>query len=89
MFKFNVYKPLLALVVTAAVSACGGSSSGDNGSGGSPGSAAPATTDVPAAALSSVDGLLAYINQLIDSGSNDTSEPIFLGDASLPVDDTI
>ena len=84
MFKFNLYTPLIALVMTAAVAACG-----SGGAGGAPGAAAPATSDIPASALATVDGLIAFMNQLIDSGTNDTSEPILLGDVSLPVDDTI
>ena len=93
MFKFNVYTPLIALVMTAALAACGGGSgNGDVGAvggsaGGPPGAAA--TSDIPASALASVDGLIAFMNQLIDTGTNDTSEPIQLGDASLPVADTI
>ena len=96
MFKFNVKPPLIVLVMTAALAACGGGSGGGGadvggGAGGAPGAAAPApaTSDIPASALASVDGLIAFMNQLIDTGTNDTSEPIRLGDASLPVDDTI
>ena len=95
MFKFNVKPPLIVLAMTAALAACGGGSGGGadvgGGAGGAPGAAAPApaTSDIPASALASVDGLIAFMNQLIDTGTNDTSEPIRLGDASLPVDDTI
>ena len=92
MFKFNLHTPLIVLVMTAAVAACGSGGGGaDVGgrAGGAPGVAAPATSDIPASALASVDGLIAFMNQLIDTGTNETSEPIRLGDASLPVDDTI
>ena len=99
MFKFNLHTPLIVLVMTAAVAACGsgggggadvgGVGGGAGGAGGAPGAAPPATSDIPASALASVDGLIAFMNQLIDTGTNDTSEPIRLGDASLPVDDTI
>ena len=95
MYKFNVKPPLIVLVMTAALAACGGGGGGGadvgGGAGGAPGAAAPApaTSDIPASALASVDGLIAFMNQLIDTGTNDTSEPIRLGDASLPVDDTI
>ena len=95
MFKFNLYTPLIALVMTAAVAACGSGGGGADvgavggGAGGTPGAAAPATSDIPASALASVDGLIAFMNQLIDTGTNDTSEPILLGDVSLPVNDTI
>ena len=90
MFKFNVHTPLIALAMTAAVAGCGGDSSGGgDGANGGPGVSVPSTTDIPASALAGVDGLIAFMNQLIDTGTNDTSEPIKLGDANLPVDDTI
>ena len=95
MLKFNLNTPLIVLVMTAAITACGSGGGGADvggvggGVGGAPGAAAPATSDIPASALASVDGLIAFMNQLIDNGTNDTSEPIRLGDASLPVDDTI
>ena len=93
MFRFNVQTILIALVMTAAVTACSGGADDGGGVGGgpngTPGQPISATTDIPASALASVDGLIAFMNQLIDNGTNDTSEPIVLGDASLPVDDTI
>ena len=94
MNKFKIYKPLIALVMTAAVVGCGGGGGGDlgavgGGAGGAPVVAAPDPNSIPASTLASVDGLIAFMNQLIDNGTNDTSEPIVLGDASLPVDDTI
>ena len=91
MFKPNVHKILIVLAMTAAVAACGGGGSGGGGGGGgvaAPASPAPATSDIPASALLSVDGLIAFMNQLIDTATNETSEPINLGDAALPVDDT-
>ena len=94
MFRFNVHTILIALVMTAAVAGCGGGGGGDlgavgGGAGGAPVVAAPDPNSIPASALASVDGLIAFMNQLIDNGTNDTSEPIVLGDASLPVDDSI
>ena len=96
MNKFKIYTPLIALVMTAAVAGCGGGGGGGGdigavggGAGGAPVVAAPDPNSIPASALASVDGLIAFMNQLIDNGTNDTSEPIVLGDASLPVDDTI
>lgn len=90
MFKPNVHKILIVLAMTAAVAACGGGGSGGGGGGGvaAPASPAPATSNIPASALLSVDGLIAFMNQLIDTATNETSEPINLGDAALPVDDT-
>jgi len=90
MLKFKLYTPLIALVLTAALTACGdggGDADFGGGAGGPPNPAA--TSDIPASALASVDGLIAFMNLLIDTGTNDTSEPILLGDATLPVDDTI
>jgi hypothetical protein len=43
---------------------------------------------VPASALQSVSGLLAYMNDLIANHTNETSQPVFLGDATLPTSDT-
>lgn len=87
MFNLNLRMPFMALAMTAAVAACGG-----GGGGGGEAAAPPAessATGVPASALQSVDGLIAFMNQLIDTMTNDTSEPILLGDIVLPVDDTI
>lgn len=90
MKKLDAHKLLIALAMTAGVAACGGGGGSDGGvGGGAPGTPAPSSGDVPASALASVDGLIAFMNQLIDTGTNDTSEPILLGDASLPVDDTL
>ena len=84
MLKLDAHKLLIALVMTAGVAACGG-----GGGGSAPGEPAASSGGVPASALASVDGLVAFMNQLMDTGTNDTSEPILLGDASLPVDNAI
>ena len=91
MLKFNLHKPLIVLALTAAIAACGSGGDGADFGGGASGPLIPAATsaEIPASALSSVDGLIAFMNLLIDTGTNDTSEPILLGDATLPVDDTI
>ena len=87
MLKFNLRATFIALVMTASVAACGG------GGGGGSDVAAPSSpsllSDIPASALASVDGLIAFMNNLIDTGTNDTSEPILLGESVLPVSDTI
>ena len=70
-----------------SVAACGGS--GDDGAVGGGTGPAPSTTSIPASALASVEGLVAFMSQLIDAGADDTSEPIVLGDASLPADDSM
>ena len=70
----------IALLGAAALmlAACGG--------GGGDGPAAP-TTDVPSSAQDTPQGLLAFLNQQVGAGS-DTAEPLLVGDAVLPVDDT-
>ena len=45
------------------------------------------TTDVPASARQDSAGLLTFVNQQI-AASSDTAEPILVGDAVLPLDDT-
>ena len=86
MLKFNLRTIFIALVMTASVAACGGGGGGGD-------VAAPTSpslsSDIPASALASVDGLIAFMNNLIDTGTNDTSEPILLGESVLPVSDTI
>ena len=91
MFKFNLLTPLIVLALTAAVTACGSGGDGNSNFGGGAGGLLPpaATSNIPASALASVDGLIAFMNQLIDTSTNDTSEPILLGDVVLPVNDTI
>ena len=94
MLKLVAHKLLIALVMTAGVAACGGGGGGgggDVGVGGGGGSAPVASSCgvIPASALASVDGLVAFMNQLINNCTNDTSEPILLGDAILPADNAI
>ena len=52
----------------------GGGAAG--GAGSAPGAPAASSGGIAASALASVDGLVAFVNQLIDTGTNDTSEPI-------------
>ena len=85
MVKFNIRTTCMALVMTAAVAACGGGGGSDAAAPSSPTS----LSGIPASALDSVDGLIAFMNQLIDTGTNDTSEPILLGESVLPVNDAI
>ncbi len=81
MTRPNLRHLLLALCASLALAACGSSDNDD---------APPVarTTDVPASAQQSVGGLIAYINELIATMTNDTSEPILVGDATLPTSDT-
>ena len=88
MVKLNIRTTCLVLVMTAAVAACGGGGGSDAAAPSSP-TSPTLLSGIPASALDSVDGLIAFMNQLIDTGTNDTSEPILLGESVLPVNDTI
>ncbi|MBA2674748.1 hypothetical protein [Ramlibacter sp.] len=79
--KHRILPWAIAAAVAASLAACG--SSHDD----APAAPPAATTDVPQSAQDSVAGLVAYIKQLIDS-SSDTSEPVLVGTAVLPVDNT-
>jgi hypothetical protein len=70
-----------AAAAAVLLAACGGGEDGGGGSGGNGGS------EVPASALASVPGLIAYMQALI-AGTSDTARPVILGDVVLPVDDT-
>ena len=85
MVKLNIRTTCMALAITAAVAACGGGGGSDVAAPSSPTS----LSGIAASALASVDGLIAFMNQLIDTGTNDTSEPILLGESVLPVNDAI
>ena len=74
----------LVLAATALLAGCGG---GNDDSGG-PSKAASATTQVPAEALESVEGLAAFQRSLNRNATDDTSAPLVLGDAKLPTTDT-
>jgi len=74
----------LASAAVLALAACG-SSGGDDAP------AAPTapvvTTDIPSSATANSAGLLTFANAQIGS-SSDGSEPILVGDATLPLDDS-
>lgn len=75
-----------ALLGAAALvlAACGG---GDSTPVATTPAAPVATTDVPSSATASAAGLLDYTTQQVGTTS-DTSEPLLVGDAVLPVDNT-
>ena len=89
MYKFAIHKLLIALVMTVGVAACGSGGDGGGFNGGGPFVGPAPSGSIPASALANVDGLVAFLNMLIDTDTNDTGEPILLGDANLPTDDTI
>ena len=73
----------IALLGAAALvlAACGGGSD-------SPAPVTPvATTDIPTTATQDSAGLRAFTNAQVGT-SSDSAEPILVGDAVLPVDDT-
>ena len=80
MSDLKLRHALLALATATALVGCGSSSNDDEGS--------ASNSDFPSSALQSVDGLIAYAKQLIASSTNETSEPVRLGDATLPVSET-
>ena len=79
---------LASVLATALLAACGGDSSNGAAGPGAPG-ATPGTCAIPASAVASVGGLIAFLNQLIDTATNETSEPLALCDVTLPADDTV
>ena len=85
MFKPNLRAAQVALGVAVLVSACGGSGS-DGGSGsGSLQSPSATTGDSPTG--QTVSALMAFAEQQI-AATSDTTEPVVVGDAELPTDDT-
>ena len=80
---------LASVLATALLAGCGDGGSSAAAGLGAPLVAAPATCAIPASAVASVGGLIAFLNQLIDTATNEISEPIALCDVTLPVDDTI
>ncbi|MGE4242838.1 hypothetical protein [Ramlibacter sp.] len=89
-------KPKIAMtILAAALLAAGcGSGGGDDGVATVPPTTTPptttpptATTDVPASAMASVDGFIAYLRQVLAS-SNEVSEPLLVGTAVAPTDET-
>lgn len=79
MTKSDLRCAAAVLAAAAFLAACGSNGDGP--------AASTSTTDVPASAQSSVSGLIDYINSLI-AMTSETSEPVRLGDATLPTDDT-
>lgn len=79
MHHSNLRVTVVLLSAAALLAACGG----DGGGGGSNSSAG----DVPASAQQSASGLIAFMKDLIGR-TDETSEPIALGNAVLPTDDT-
>ena len=88
MYKPKLRGALIALGMAALLSACGGNSGDDGaiGDGSGPGSGS-AEAGVPSSATQSVSGLLAFM-QVMLAGNSETDEPITVGEADFPTDDT-
>lgn len=72
----------IALAGVALLLVACGSSSGDDAPGSQVGS-----TEIPQSARADSAGLVSFTNSQIDA-SSDSAEPIVVGDAAFPVDDT-
>lgn len=75
----KTYGIILIGAAALVLAACGSS---DNG----PATTAGPVSDIPASATQDSAGLLSYANSQVGA-SSDTSEPVLVGDAVLPVDD--
>lgn len=84
MLPYPLRTCALALVAVAALAGCGG---GGGGGRDTEVTVTPRGTDVPESALQSVPGLIAYMKELI-AGTSETTEPVFVGNAVLPTDET-
>lgn len=73
----------LTLMVLALAGCGGGGHGGEPAHSGATGSG----SQVPGSAQQSVGGLMAFLMELI-AQTSDTAEPVVLGDAALPTDDT-
>ena len=77
----KMHAMILLGAASALLAAC--SSSSDD----APAPTPVATTDIPSSATGSAAGLTAFVNGQI-AATSDTSEPILVGDAVLPLDDS-
>lgn len=77
----------IAVVVSAALALAGcGSSSNDDDSGSS--GVSPQSSDIPASALANAQSFVAFVSGLITNSTNETSEPIRVGEVTVPTSDT-
>lgn len=82
MRKHLFRKALISAGAATLLGACG-EGGGNGGIGGG-----SATTDVPFSAQQDISGLVAYMKNLIATRTDETSEPLFLGNAVLPTSET-
>jgi hypothetical protein len=86
MRRFQLTGATAFALTILALSACGGGGGGGADAGGA-GSAGAAGSQMPGSAQRSASGLVAFLKELLGQTS-DTTEPVVLGDAVLPGDDT-
>ena len=79
--KQSIRYAAVALAAAAALAGCGGHS--DNGA-----ATATSGSDLPDSALQSVEGLVAWANDQIANHTSSTTEPLVLGNVTLPTSDT-
>lgn len=81
--KQKVVLALVALAVAAAIGGCGGGDGDDQLV------VPPPDSELPFSALSSSEGLIAYLRELIAERTDEDSEPVMLGDVTLPTSETL
>lgn len=81
--KRTIRRALLAVSIGATLAGCGGS-----GGGGGSATGAAGGTELPASAMQSVEALMAWANDQIAHQTNSASEPVAIGQATLPTSDT-
>jgi hypothetical protein len=86
MRRFQLTGATALALTILALAACGGGGGGSPDAGGT-GGAGAAGSQMPGSAQQSASGLVAFLKGLIVQTS-DTTEPVVLGDAVLPGDDT-
>ncbi|CAA9419792.1 MAG: hypothetical protein AVDCRST_MAG51-1934 [uncultured Ramlibacter sp.] len=80
----NARTALALAFACTALAACGGGGGGGNVA--ATANMGTTANGMPRSAMDSATGLVAYLQQLIGR-TDETSEPVALGDATLPVDD--
>lgn len=78
----------MAAAACVVITACGGGGGGDGNGTVAGGTTATDAGGIPQSALVSASALVAYMKELIASGTSDAAEPLTLGDITLPVDDS-
>ncbi|MCG2594613.1 hypothetical protein LZ009_17685 [Ramlibacter sp. XY19] len=89
MKKTSLRSALAVLAASALLAACGGGGGGLECCIAPPGNGGTGNgSDLPSSALQSVEGLVAYVKDLIANGTNSTGEPVALGNVVLPTSET-